>query len=543
MNDLDHCPYCGALVSPAAILPGLTSGRHSEEAHREYRPLRRRQPLSQASCPATTSQRTDASRPTTRWKTMASGSATAIHLPFGDQSAYTPWNVRGARPWKQPRSISRTTSPLTERAAQLSGARSATWSAKNVSGRDRRHARRADQASALVAVDPLSLHEDGERAVDAPRELPDRSTGSQQRAPVDHDLLAAVHRRRHAARVVRSRAVVKTLRPLTARELEPGLKSVAPGEPRAVRAPGDRKEPQPLVLSEARPRVLEVKNAEAPLRIALVVERAVRDAASDARGVKPATRLQPGELEHSARAEVDGPKLAGAGGGEGEETRRGPARQSGHRRLTLICRGGRCLTVLCLLGRRRRCLTLIRRRGSRRSTVSRPFGRPVAKRVRERGRAERDHGGHDREIPRSPAAKHIHESGDHARFREGTQVDTALVRAGAGRTAGAPLLEDSIRRPPRARRASQSKSPSRQRDGKAVPHSCPKRRCNGLSQSAGRSPLDSLQRVGTSGFARDSSPTVVFVGTACHAGGRGFESRRSRRKFPAYSDVLLPGLT
>jgi hypothetical protein len=61
------------------------------------------QPLSKASCPATTFQRTDASRPTTWWKTTASGSATAIHLPFGDQSAYRPLNVRGAGPWKQPR--------------------------------------------------------------------------------------------------------------------------------------------------------------------------------------------------------------------------------------------------------------------------------------------------------------------------------------------------------------------------------------------------------------------------------------------------------
>ena len=30
------------------------------------------------------------------------------------------------------------------------------------------------------------------------------------------------------------------------------------------------------------------------------------------------------------------------------------------------------------------------------------------------------------------------------------------------------------------------------------------------------------------GDSRRSSPTVVFVGAACHAGGRGFESRRSR---------------
>jgi hypothetical protein len=130
----------------------------------------------------------------------------------------------------------------------------------------------------------------------------------------------------------------------------------------------------------------------------------------DARGVKLAIRLQPGELEHSARAQVDGPKLAGAGGGEDEKTRRGSSWQSGHRRLTLISRGGRCLAVLCLLGRRRRRFARIRRRDSRRSTVSPLLGRrPVAERVRERNRAERDDSGHDREIPRSPAAKHLHE--------------------------------------------------------------------------------------------------------------------------------------
>ena len=105
-----------------------------------------------------------------------------------------------------------------------------------------RHARRAHQASALVAVDPASLHEDGERAVDAPRERPDRSTGSQQRAPADHDLLAVVHGRQRAARVVRSRALVKTLRPLSARELEPGLRPPhqASVEPSGLQAVGSQ---------------------------------------------------------------------------------------------------------------------------------------------------------------------------------------------------------------------------------------------------------------------------------------------------------------
>jgi hypothetical protein len=39
---------------------------------------------------------------------------------------------------------------------------------------------------------------------------------------------------------------------------------------------------------------------------------------------------------------------------------------------------------------------------------------------------------------------------------------------------------------------------------------------------------------------RQSSSTVVTLELACHAGGRGFESRRSRRKHPASSQVLLP---
>src|SRR5687767_11467463 len=36
------------------------------------------------------------------------------------------------------------------------------------------------------------------------------------------------------------------------------------------------------------------------------------------------------------------------------------------------------------------------------------------------------------------------------------------------------------------------------------------------------------QSVATSPVARRSSSGVVFLGAACHAGGRGFESRRSR---------------
>jgi len=43
-------------------------------------------------------------------------------------------------------------------------------------------------------------------------------------------------------------------------------------------------------------------------------------------------------------------------------------------------------------------------------------------------------------------------------------------------------------------------------------------------------------------IARQSSPTVVSREVACHAGGRGFESRRSR-KVPANRHSVLSGLT
>jgi hypothetical protein len=40
-----------------------------------------------------------------------------------------------------------------------------------------------------------------------------------------------------------------------------------------------------------------------------------------------------------------------------------------------------------------------------------------------------------------------------------------------------------------------------------------------------------------------SSPSIVVPDTACHAGGRGFESRRSRPKNPASPHTALPGQT
>ena len=43
-------------------------------------------------------------------------------------------------------------------------------------------------------------------------------------------------------------------------------------------------------------------------------------------------------------------------------------------------------------------------------------------------------------------------------------------------------------------------------------------------------------------IARQSSPIVASREQACHAGGRGFESRRSR-KIPAKKRIVLPGET
>ena len=164
--------------------------------------------------------------------------------------------------------------------------------------------------------------------------------------------------------------MVKTLRSLTARELEPGLRGVAPGERRAVRAPGDRR--APYVLAEARPRVREVENAE------------TLDAPPGSSSVRYATRLptrgaQSRQLVSSRGSSSIRPERRSmarssqpSGAGEGDETDAAPP--GSLPRLTLICRGGRCLTVLRLLGRRRRRLTLIRRRGSA------PPDRPAAPR-------------------------------------------------------------------------------------------------------------------------------------------------------------------
>jgi hypothetical protein len=57
--------------------------------------------------------------------------------------------------------------------------------------------------------------------------------------------------------------------------------------------------------------------------------------------------------------------------------------------------------------------------------------------------------------------------------------------------------------------------------------------CN-LVQISRQRPQSRMNRA----IARQSSPIVVFVEHACHAGGRGFESRRSR-KIPANWYLVL----
>src|SRR5215216_320038 len=57
---------------------------------------------------------------------------------------------------------------------------------------------------------------------------------------------------------------------------------------------------------------------------------------------------------------------------------------------------------------------------------------------------------------------------------------------------------------------------------------------NRLTEPCGPPAPEAAQAVELSAIRRRSSPTVVPVGAACHAGGRGFESRRSRlRNLPA----------
>ncbi len=56
-----------------------------------------------------------------------------------------------------------------------------------------------------------------------------------------------------------------------------------------------------------------------------------------------------------------------------------------------------------------------------------------------------------------------------------------------------------------------------------------------MHKSGAGSPQSRMNRA----IARQSSPIVVSVEQACHAGGRGFESRRSR-KVPANRQLLLP---
>jgi hypothetical protein len=61
-----------------------------------------------------------------------------------------------------------------------------------------------------------------------------------------------------------------------------------------------------------------------------------------------------------------------------------------------------------------------------------------------------------------------------------------------------------------------------------VAHSWPKRRGGGLAQPCGAEVTPRRQVPANDLVRRSSSPSVVVPESACHAGGRGFESRRSR---------------
>jgi hypothetical protein len=63
----------------------------------------------------------------------------------------------------------------------------------------------------------------------------------------------------------------------------------------------------------------------------------------------------------------------------------------------------------------------------------------------------------------------------------------------------------------------------------------PKTRRNGLTERCGPAASNPAQPVGESALERRSSPDIGTGGAACHAGGRGFESRRSRLTSSYYS--------
>jgi hypothetical protein len=110
------------------------------------------------------------------------------------------------------------------------------------------------------------------------------------------------------------------------------------------------------------------------------------------------------------------------------------------------------------------------------------------------------------------------------RFRDRrSPARPACARSGTRRTAGTGVARAACRSPRRScpwRISSPTRVALGQQKGSKRSKSS---LCN-LAQISRQSPQSRINRA----IARQSSPIVVSVEHACHAGGRGFESRRSR---------------
>ena len=127
--------------------------------------------------------------------------------------------------------------------------------------------------------------------------------------------------------------------------------------------------------------ILEVADAEMLDRTAEIVGHDEGDVRPDPWGPKLARRLHRGEIDESARLDVEGAELTARRLGEDDAPRVGHTGQPELRRRTRVRRRGR---LICPRLRRVRRV-------------------PVAERVRQRGTAERDHRGQNRKFPRFPA--------------------------------------------------------------------------------------------------------------------------------------------